>query len=62
MTTKNETKRTQIKDIAVAEQELTKQETRRVRGGIAVSDAGMPPEKCSCGKPYNHSGPHAGMK
>lgn len=56
------TNRTQLKDIAVAEQELTKQETCRVRGGIAVSDAGMPPEKCSCGKPYNHSGPHAGKK
>ena len=62
MTTKTKTKRTQLKDLAVAEQELTKPEARRVKGGIAVNDPGMPPEKCSCGKSYNHSGPHAGKK
>jgi hypothetical protein len=56
------TNRTQLKDLVVAEQELTKRETHRVRGGIAVSDEGVPPDNCYCGKPYKHSGPHAAKK
>ena len=54
MTEKTKTKRTQIKDLAVNEQELTGQEMEKVQGGVVNSAGagGIKSEPTNPGNPF----------